>query len=295
MSKIQFSSSVQGAAGLRGAPVADLAALTALPALNFEKRKVLDTQKVYIFNVGKTPVNTDVADDEGTGAWELVINEARAILNYGVANQSGASSRNSLGTDNVPGVSLLIPDGRHRITVDGNASFNGFRMAYGAILLKVVNSDSGEVLAEKTLRVKTVQDSGGGNPGGSLDFSMFADVVLASPATIILTRQVTQIGSGNSGTSVILDNCSIRSDEKPLGSIIPPNQTNHAVTDALPDSMKIIGADGKKWANHFAVIGDAALNKKTDQTVYIAEKTWLFTQKRSSRSSSWSDELHTPR
>ena len=56
---------------LRGVPVADLATLTALEAKDYEIRRVgLDSE--YKFVLGKTPVGSDVADDAGTGAWELL-------------------------------------------------------------------------------------------------------------------------------------------------------------------------------------------------------------------------------
>lgn len=59
-------------AGLRGKPVTDATALTALTAKDYEKRKTLDTDSEWVFELGRTPTGTDLADDAATGAWVKV-------------------------------------------------------------------------------------------------------------------------------------------------------------------------------------------------------------------------------
>lgn len=58
--------------GLRGEPVADTTALTALTAKDYEKRKTLDTDSEWVFELGRTPTGADLADDAATGAWVKV-------------------------------------------------------------------------------------------------------------------------------------------------------------------------------------------------------------------------------
>lgn len=57
--------------GLRGEPVADIPALTALTARNFELRLVLATDNEYVFRSGLAAVAPNLADDAATGAWVL--------------------------------------------------------------------------------------------------------------------------------------------------------------------------------------------------------------------------------
>ena len=58
---------------LRGVPVDTVADLQALNARDYEIRRVGTTTE-YKFVLGKTPEGTDVVDDAGTGAWELLPN-----------------------------------------------------------------------------------------------------------------------------------------------------------------------------------------------------------------------------
>jgi hypothetical protein len=81
--------------GLRGEPVADNTALTALTARNYERRKVLADGKEYVFELGA--VSGTLADDGATGFWQeqivqgLATNDLAASTVLAEATGSGLS------------------------------------------------------------------------------------------------------------------------------------------------------------------------------------------------------------
>lgn len=65
--------------GLRGAPVNNATALSALPAKHFELRRLSNGDQ-YVFELGRTPQTGDIADDATTGAWVKQTSSATRIL-----------------------------------------------------------------------------------------------------------------------------------------------------------------------------------------------------------------------
>ena len=64
---LEWTPNSSQAEGLRGTPVADNAALTALAARDYERRKVLASGEEYVFTFGAA--TGTLADDAGTGFW----------------------------------------------------------------------------------------------------------------------------------------------------------------------------------------------------------------------------------
>lgn len=73
--------------GLRGSPVADNAALTALPARDYERRKVTADGKEYVFELGA--VSGTLADDAATGFWQEQI--ASGLVTTYIDSSAGAT------------------------------------------------------------------------------------------------------------------------------------------------------------------------------------------------------------
>ena len=87
---------VSTADGLRGAPVADNAALTALTAKDYERRKVSSDGKEYVFELGA--VSGTLADDAATGFWQeqtLSFEATKVDAGAGAFTETLAASTNS--------------------------------------------------------------------------------------------------------------------------------------------------------------------------------------------------------
>lgn len=113
--------------GLRGAPVADNATLTALPARDYERRKVLADGKEYVFELGA--FSGTLADDGATGFWKEQISELKAIK---VDASAGGVTTYLPSSANSGAVRLYI-----NINVDNSA---GLDVQPGETLNGVVNS-----------------------------------------------------------------------------------------------------------------------------------------------------------